>query len=139
MILDSNVFLTLPEETGIGAQTLTIFDESSLYYDFASKGTRCLHAIQDATAETLTYCQIRSMAAETKARRVPPVHEATGGYAVRRPPPIRLYSASSFFSLFLVWAIMLLIFCFVTIWVSVLNPALPCRLFVRSVRVYVGM
>lgn len=72
MILDSNVFLTLPEETGIGAQTLTIFDESSLYYDFASKGTRCLHAIQDATAETLTYCQIRSMAAETKARRARP-------------------------------------------------------------------
>ncbi len=32
-----------------------------------------------------------------------------------------------------------LIFCLVTIWVSVLNPALPCRLFVRSVRVYVGI
>ena len=75
----------------------------------------------------------------TALRRAPPVHEATGGYAVRRPLPIRLYSASLFFSLFLVWAMMLLIFCFVTIWVSVLNPALPCRLFVRSVLVYVGI
>lgn len=55
----------------------------------------------------------------------PPVHEATGGYAVRSPLPIRRYSSSSSFSLLFVCAMMLLIFCLVTIWVSVLNPALP--------------
>ena len=56
----------------------------------------------------------------------------------RRPHPLYPAYASSF-SLFFVWAIMLLIICLVTIWVSVLKPALPCRLFVRSVRVYVGI
>ena len=69
------------------------------------------------------------IAGDPGRRRVPPVHEATGGYAVRRPPPIRLYSASSFFSLFLVWAMIVLIFCLVTIWISVLNPALSCTFF----------
>ncbi len=71
MILDSNVFCTLPEETGIGAQTLTIFDESSLYYDFASKGTRCLHAIQDATAETLTKVAANSVLCRMLTRGSP--------------------------------------------------------------------
>ena len=55
-------------------------------------------------------------------------YEATGGYAVRSPLTIRLYCllfSSSSFSRFLVWAMMLLIFCLVTICVSVLNPALP--------------
>lgn len=41
------------------------------------------------------------------------------------PLPIRRYSSSSSFSLLFVCAMMLLIFCLVTIWVSVLNPALP--------------
>ena len=37
------------------------------------------------------------------------------------------YSSSSSFSRFFVCAMMLLIFCFGTICVSVLKPALPCR------------
>ena len=74
-----------------------------------------------------------------RLRRGPLFHEATGGYAVRSPLPIRLYlSSSSSFSRFFVCAMMLLIFCLVTICVSVLKPALPCRWFVRSVLVYVG-